>query len=393
MPRGCYLDHAATAPLDPRVAEEMRPFVSGGWCGNPSSLHAPGRHARAAVDDARQHVATLLHASPDEIVFTASGTEASNLALVGAMTPAPGGHLVTSAFEHPAVLATARHLEERGWAVTYLPVGADGLVDPDALRRALRPETRLVSVMVANNVVGTIQPWVELGRIAREHGALFHTDAVQGVGKLPLDVGAQPIDLLSLSAHKLGGPQGVGALFVRRGLRLGPVTHGGGQEGGLRAGTENVPAIVGLGRAAELARAEMAVEAARLVGLRDRIIDEVLARLPGAYLIGDRFRRLPGHVCLGFSGLEGDAIRLLLALDQAGIAVSSGSACSSRHAGEPSHVLAAMGHDQLRARGALRISLGRGNDDHDVGYLLDVLPRAVAELRPLTAGTSPGGEK
>jgi len=384
MPEPIYFDNAATTPLDPRVAQAMRPWLDGQF-GNASSWHWAGRQANEAVEHARRQVADLLHAAPGEIVFTASGTESDNMALVGA-AEALGErncHFITSAIEHPAILETCRYLRRRGVEITFLPVGTDGTVDPAALAGALRPNTRLVSIMAANNVVGTIQPIVELGRIAREHGALFHTDAVQAAGKLPLDVQTQPIDLLSLSAHKLHGPQGVGALYVRKGVRLEPLIHGGGQEGGLRSATHNVAGIVGLGQAAEIARAEMAAEAARLVHLRDRLIEEVTTLIPNAHLIGHRYRRLPGHICLGFAGQEGEAIRLLLALDEAKIAVSAGSACSARHAAEPSYVLLAMGFDPIQARGSLRVTLGRFNTAAEVERLLQVLPQAVAALRPI----------
>jgi cysteine desulfurase len=379
--RRVYLDNAATTPLDPRVVEAMLPYLSEGH-GNPSSLHTAGRLARAAVDRARERVAELLGAQPEEVVFTASGTEAVNLALRGVL--AEGGHLVISAIEHPAVLETARALERRGVAVSVLPCRPDGVIDPGDLAPLMRADTRLVSVMAANNVVGTLQPIAELARVARARGALFHADAVQAAGKIPLDVAAQGIDLLSLSAHKLHGPAGVGALVVRRGIELEPLVTGGGQERGRRSATENVAGIVGLGRAAAIARAEMAADAARLVRLRERIVDEVLERIPNAYAVGDRWRRLPGAVALGFAGQEGEAIRLMLALDEEGIAISSGSACSAHHAGEPSHVLLAMGFDPVRARGALRVTLGRFTSENDVERLLEVLPRAVAALRPIT---------
>jgi cysteine desulfurase len=383
MTERVYLDNAATTPLDLRVAQAMRPWL-GEQFGNASSWHWAGRRANEAVDHARRQVADLLHAAPGEIVFTGSGTESDNMALVGAVEALGerGCHVITSAIEHPAILETCGYLRRRGVETTYLPVGADGIVDPAALASALRPNTRLVSIMAANNVVGTLQPIIELGRIAREHGALFHTDAVQAAGKLPLDVQTQPIDLLSLSAHKLHGPQGVGALYVRKGVRLEPLVHGGGQEGGLRSATHNVAGIVGLGQAAKIARAEMSGEAARLVNLRDRIIEAVTALIPNAYLIGHRYRRLPGHICLGFAGQEGEAIRLLLALDEAKIAVSTGSACSSHHAADPSHVLLAMGFDPVRARGSLRVTLGRFTTEAEVERFLRVLPQAVAALRP-----------
>ncbi len=384
MPEPLYLDNSATTRLDPRVAAAMAGWQDGRF-GNPSSMHAFGRAARAAVDEARAQVAALVGAAVDEIVFTASGTEANNLALRGVLERggAVAGHVVTSAIEHPAVLETLTYLEARGASVTRVLPGPDGIVDPDHVADALRPETRLVSVMTANNAVGTLQPIAALARLAHGHGALFHTDAVQAAGKYPLDVRAQDVDLLSLSGHKFHGPQGTGALFVRAGVPLAPLVWGGGQERGLRSATENVPGLVGLGRAAELARGELTAEACRLVALRDRVIDGALERIPSAYVIGDRFRRLPGHVCLGFAGLEGEAIKLLLALDEEGIAVSSGSACSAHHGATPSHVLVAMGFDPIAARGSLRITLGRFNSASDVERLLDVLPRAVASLRPL----------
>ena len=380
-----YFDNSATTPPDPRVLAAMAPFQHAVF-GNPSSLHQAGRQARASVEAARSQVAALLGARPQEIVFTASGTEADNLALIGAMESAPpaANHLITSAFEHPAILETCHWLERRGVAVTRLPVDADGLVDPDDLRRSLRPNTRLVSVMAANNVVGTLQPVAELAAIAREAGALFHTDAVQAVGKIGIDLARLPVDLLSLSAHKLHGPKGIGALYVRTGVELAPLVHGGGQERGLRSATENVAGIVGLGAAAALAAAEMADEAVRLVGLRDTLFEGILAALPQAYVLGHRYRRLPGHLSLGFAGQEGEAIKLLLELDEADIAVSTGSACSAGHAAEPSYVLQAMGFDPFRARGALRITLGRFSTAEETDRFLEVLPPIVAGLRGIT---------
>ena len=384
MPQRIYFDNAATTAPDPRVLEAMRPYFDEHW-GNPSSLYAEGRQAREGVDRARVQVAALLGAEPGEIVFTGGGTEADNMALQGALLAAglSGAHLVTSAIEHPAILACCRQLERLGATTTELPVSGEGLVDAADLEAAMRPQTRLVSVMAANNVTGVIQPIAELAEIAHRRGALFHTDAVQAVGKTPLDVRTQAIDMLSLSGHKLHGPKGVGALYVRDGIQLWPLLPGGGQEAGRRSGTENVPAIVGLGKAAELAAAERVDEAARLVRIRDHIIDSILAKFDNAYLIGHRWRRLPGHICLGFDGLEGEAIKLLLELDKQGIAISSGSACSAIHAGQPSHVLAALGFDPLRARGSLRISLGRFNTMDEADRFLAVLPRAVASLRPI----------
>lgn len=387
-----YLDNAATTRPDPAVIAAMT-ACWGLEAGNPSSLHASGRMAREVVEIARAQVANLLHAVPGEIVFTASGTEADNLALRGALTRGggPTGRLAVAAFEHPAVLETARALAAAGRAVDVIPVDADGIVQPATLAATLRPDTRLVSVMTANNVVGTLQPIAELCAVAHEKGALFHTDAVQAAGKIPLDVRELGVDLMSVSAHKLHGPQGVGALYVRDGLELAPIVHGGGQERGLRSATENIAGLAGFGVATDLAQEEMGRETARLVVLRERIVESLAASLPEAYLIGQRWQRLPGHLCFGFAGLEGDAIRLLLALDAAGIAVSAGSACSARHAGGPSHVLQAMGFDPIRARGSLRVTLGRFTTDEDVSYFLDALPAAVRRMRPVTSSSSRAG--
>jgi cysteine desulfurase len=382
MQNRIYFDNAATTPLDPRVFDAMRPYLSQCW-GNPSSYHKEGREAHEAVEFARRQVAELIGAEPDEIVFTGSGTEADAMAIGGVTadgdTPS---HVVTSAIEHPAVLESCIELKRLGVEVTRLPVSSEGIVDPSDLDRAIRPDTGLVSIMAANNVLGTLQPITELGEIARRRGVLFHTDAVQAAGKIPLNVRTLPIDLLSMSAHKLNGPQGVGALFVRKGLKLRPLVPGGGQEGGRRSGTENVAGIVGFGRAAEIARDEMAGEAARLVQIRDFLIDTILNKINNAYLIGHRYLRLPGHVCFGFTGMEGDAIKLLLQLDEVGFAVSSGSACSANHAGGPSHVLQALGFNPIKARGSLRITLGRFNTREEAERLSTALPEAVRLLRP-----------
>lgn len=379
-----YLDNAATTPVDPRVLQAMHPYL-GAVFGNPSSLHQEGCEARAGLDRARSQVAALFNADSSEIIFTASGTESDNLALTGIVEGMRGreNHVITSSIEHPAILETCRNLEQRGVEVTCLPSDHEGLIDPDELIRAIRPTTRLVSIMTANNVVGTVQPINELARITHDHGALFHTDAVQAAGRIPLNVGTQPVDLLSLAAHKIHGPKGVGALFVRTGTPLAPIIHGGGQEHGLRSATENMAGIAGFGCAAEIARTEMAGEAARLVKLRDRIIETVTDTISNAYLIGHRLRRLPGHICLGFDGMEGESIRLLLALDEAGIAISSGSACSAHRGHQPSHVLQAMGFDPFRARGSLRVTLGRFNTDAEVEAFLRILPEKIRDLRPI----------
>jgi cysteine desulfurase len=381
-----YFDHSATTPLDPRVVEAMLPYFGVNF-GNPSSLHWAGQQARQAVEWGRRQVAELLHAGPEEIIFTASGTESVNMALLGVagLYPPQECHIITSSFEHPAVLETCKHLEKLGIAISYLPVTAEGLVTVQSLRAVLCPNTRLVSLMAANNVVGTLQPVAELARITKAHGALFHTDAVQALGKLPLHMDAVPVDMLSLSAHKLHGPKGVGALYLRKGVKIEPLVHGGGQERGFRSATENVAGIVGLGKAAEIAAAEMSAEATRLVRMRDRLIESIQDQIPNAYLIGHRYKRLPGHICLGFAGQEGEAIKLLLSLNEQGIAISTGSACSSQHAGQPSYVLMAMGMDPVRARGSLRITLGRFNTDAEIDRFLEILPRLAAEMRPVTS--------
>jgi cysteine desulfurase len=384
-----YFDNAATTPVDPRVKKEMEPFLDSVF-GNPSSLHRQGRLARERVDKAREQVAALLQAYPDEIIFTASGTEAGNLALIGSVDPGATlpVHIITSRIEHPAVMATCAALEKHGVSVTRLPVGRDGLINPADLTSALRSDTRLVSIMTANNIVGTLQPIEELGRIARSAGALFHTDAVQAGGKLPFDLRTAPIDLLSLSAHKLYGPKGVGALYARRATSLAPVIHGGGQERGLRSATENVAGIAGFGCAAEIARVSMAEEAVRLVALQDRLIEGLCAGNLPSYLLGHRYKRLPGHVCLGMSGMEGDMMRLLLEFDSRGIAVSSGSACSSHHADAPSETLLAMGFDPVQARGSLRITLGRFNTEDQVETFLELFPEVIKKLRPSSSRRS-----
>ena len=375
-----YFDHSATTPLDPRVLEAMLPFLGGGF-GNPSSLHREGRAARTAVDTARAQVAALIGAEPEEIIFTASGTEADNLALIGAIRASgKPGHIVTSAIEHAAILETCRFLATSGTKVTHLPVNRDGLIGPDALLQALQSSVTIVSVMAANNVVGTLQPIEELAHLTKLHGVLFHTDAVQAGGKIPLDVNRLQVDLLSLSAHKLHGPKGIGALYVRKGTGLAPIIFGGGQERGLRSATENVAGIVGFGAAAAIAQEELAGESSRLAELRDLVLSDVSRHLPHAYLFGHPHQRLPGHLSLGFRGQERHVGKLLAALDAAGVAVSAGSACSANHSGEPSGMVLAMGYDAERARGLIRISLGRFNTREEVQRFLAVLIRVVRSL-------------
>jgi cysteine desulfurase len=372
--------------VHPAVAEAVAEALRSEF-GNASSVHAYGQAAKAALDEARGSVAALVGGEPSEIVFTSGGTEADNLAIRGVAEAAPADrrHLIASAIEHEAVLHTCKALAARGWRTTLLPVESGGVVDPAALERALTPETALVSVMHANNEIGTLQPIAELAGIAHRRGAVFHTDAVQTAGKLPLDVGALGVDLLSISAHKFNGPKGVGALWIRRGMRLVAPTTGGRQERNRRAGTENVPAIVGLGVAARLAAAKLAREAARLRTLRDRLESSLLDRIPDTAVNGGG-ERVPNTTNISFHGVEAEA--LLIALDLEGIAVSTGSACSSGTL-EPSHVLRAMGLTPRRAQSSIRFSLGLGNTDHDVERVVEVLPPLVARLRALSRTGAP----
>ncbi|HVN17425.1 MAG TPA: cysteine desulfurase family protein [Dongiaceae bacterium] len=373
-----YFDHSATTPIDARVIEAMGPYLAGAY-GNPSSLHQEGRIARAAVDQARAQVAALIGAEAEEIVFTASGTEADNLALIGAVGASGNpGHLVTSTIEHAAILETCKFVAEGGTKVTYLPVDREGIVHHDALLRALQAQVTIVSVMSANNVVGTIQPIEELAQLTKLHGVLFHTDAVQAGGKIPLDVNRLQVDMLSLSAHKLHGPKGAGALYVRKGVKLSPLVFGGGQERGLRSATENVAGIVGFGVAAEIARQELDEESARLKSLRELLKSELLHNFPTAYLFGHAVERLPGHLSFGLHGQETEVGQLIAALDRAGVAVSAGSACSAHHAGEPSGVLLAMGYDPESSRGLIRVSLGRFNTEQEVGRFVEILSGVVS---------------
>ena len=379
--RDVNFDHAATTGVDPRVLERMLPFL-GDEYGNPSELHRRGRTAHAAVDEARAAVAAAIGADEREIVFTGGGSEADTLALVGFAQALEPAHLIVSAVEHPAVMEAARFLQKRaGWDVSVAPVGAGGRVDVDAFAAAFRPDTRLASVMLANNVVGRLQPVKELARITHEHGAVFHTDAVQAVGAVPVNVGDLGVDLLALSGHKLYAPKGIGVLFVRRGVKLTPVVQGGGQERGLRSGTENVPGIVGLGEALRLAAEALPVEGPRQTALRDRLIAGILGSVPDVLLLGDHAERLPGNACLSVRYIEGES--MVLKLDALGIAVSSGSACASSSL-EPSHVIMAMGHDAVTAHGSVRLTLGRENVDEDVEYFLEVFPGVVEQLRAMS---------
>lgn len=375
-----YLDYSATTPVDPQVREAMRPYFEGAF-GNPSAAHALGREAKATLEQARETVAGLLGtADKDEVVFASSGTEADNLALAGTAFAYQerGRHIITSAVEHAAVLETCTALERGGFSVTYLPVNGHGVLDLEQLRRAIRPDTILVSLMHANNEVGVLFPLADIGAITKERGVLFHTDAVQSFGKVPLDVRHCKIDLLSLSAHKIYGPKGVAALYVRRGVRLQSLLRGGGQERGRRAGTENVPAIVGLAEAARLMFLEMPGEGERMGKLRDRFEAGVLARIEGVRVNAQKGPRLSHTSNLTFEGVE--AQTLVAALDLEGIAVSAGSAC---HVGslQPSHVLRAMGLSPEHVEGSLRFSLGRFTREEDIDSVLAILPHLVARVR------------
>ena len=379
-----YLDHAATTPVDPEVADAMARVLHDTH-GNPSSIYAEGRAARALVDSAREQVAAAIGAEPSEIVFTSGGTEADNLAVRGVMKARRGlgDHLVTTAIEHHAVLDTARDLESNAHVrITVVGVDRDGRVHPDAVAAAIEQKTTLVSVMHANNEIGTIQPIAEIGELCHERGVKLHSDAVQTVGALDFDVRRLPVDLVSVNAHKFYGPKGVGALFVRRGTRLATMQTGGGQEKGRRTGTENVAGIVGLGIALRVAAERRLSESARQARLRDRIIDGVLARVPDAVLTGHRTQRLPNNASFCFPGTQGES--LIVALDLAGFAASSGSACTSGDT-EPSHVLLALGLERHVAQGSLRLTVGRGTTDADVDALLAALPPIVARLREASA--------
>jgi cysteine desulfurase len=378
-----YLDHNATTPVAPEVVDRMTAVLRDDF-GNPSSVHHYGQRAKALLDEARSAVATLLHVDPPEVVFTSGGTESDNMAIRGAaeaLEPRGRTHLIASAIEHEAVIITLRALARRGWRITLLPVDQSGVVDPEALRDALTDQTALVSVMHANNEIGTIQPVAELAQLARARGALFHTDAVQSAGKIPVDARTLGVDLLTVSAHKLYGPKGAGALWIRRGLRLLPLLTGGKHERSRRAGTENVAGIVGFGTAASLAASKMEAEARRVAALRDRLEQGVLSAVTGTAVNGAPSARVPNTTNISFDRVEAES--LLIALDLEGVAVSTGSACSSGTL-EPSHVLKAMGFPAHRTQNSIRFSLGAGNTDAEIDHVVSVLPRVVEKLRTLT---------
>jgi len=377
-----YLDYAATTPTHPEVVKAMLSHFTDAF-GNPSSIYSYGQEAKGAIEEARTKVAELISARDEEIVFTSGGTEADNFALEGVAfaNGSKGDHIITSSIEHHAVLETCKFLERRGFNVTYLPVDEYGLVDPDDVRRAITDRTILISVMHANNEVGTIEPIAEIGKLAREAGVYFHTDAVQTVGHIPVDVNALGVDLLSISAHKLYGPKGVGALYIRKGTKLLPFMHGGEQEGGRRASTENVPGIVGFGKAVEIALREMSGEAGRLTCLRDRLTNGLLDRIDHSRLNGHPVTRLPNNVNISIDFIEGES--MLLNLDLEGICASTGSACGSGSL-EASHVLLAIGLPHELAHGSLRFSLGKWTTGQELERVFDVLPRIVAKLRAMS---------
>jgi cysteine desulfurase len=386
-----YLDYNATTPVEPEVLDAMLPYFSAEF-GNAASIHTPGQRARAAVETAREQVAALIGSRPQEIVFTSGGTESDNHAIFGIVSPSFASftsstsltsppHIITTAIEHEAVLNTCQALEKEGVRVTYLSTDREGLIDLDELRRSLRPETVLITIMHANNELGTVQPLEEIGRIAAKADVYFHTDAVQSAGKIPIDVNAMSLDLLSLSGHKIYAPKGIGALYVRGGTRLRQLLYGGHHQRGFRPGTENVAGIVGLGKAAEIARKSLAVDAHRVSALRDQLQQGLLDSVPQSRVNGGAAPRTPNTTNIVFPGVEGEA--LLIALDLKGLACSTGAACSSG-AVEPSHVLTAIGLPPEEARASLRFSLGRHTSDADIDFALNVVPAAVAQLRELS---------
>jgi len=395
MPR-VYLDHNATTPVEPEVLQAMLPYLSGEF-GNAASIHTPGQRARAAVETAREQVAALVGARSQEVVFTSGGTESDNHAIFGIVLSGSGAgrasgaqkeakHVITAQIEHEAVLNACQALEKEGFAVTYLPVNSSGLINVEELRHAIGPETALISIMHANNELGTVQPLEEIGKVAAQNDLYFHTDAVQSAGKIPIDVASLGVDLLSISGHKFYAPKGIGALYIRGGTRLRQLLYGGHHQRGFRPGTENVPGIVGLGKAAELARRALEEDASRISLLRDELERGLLARIPHARANAAAAPRTPNTTNITFPGIEGEA--LIIALDLKGLACSTGAACSSG-AVEPSHVLTAIGLPPEEARASIRFSLGRHTSSADVAFALEAIPGAVAQLRQLSPAYRP----
>lgn len=377
-----YMDHSATSQVDTEVFKAMEPYFVQQF-GNASTLYSLGRDARKAMENARAQVASLIGAKTEEIIFTSGGTESDNIAIKGTAyrLKDKGNHIITSAIEHPAVDETCKYLEKNGFEVTYLPVYEEGIVRVSDLEDAITDKTILITIMHANNEIGTIQPISEIGKIARENKTYFHTDAVQTVGKIPVNVEELNVDMLSLSAHKVYGPKGIGALYVKKGVRLEPILHGGGHERGIRPGTENVTGIVGLGKACELAEKNLLDNAKYITNLRNKLIDGVLNSVEQSYLNGDHTKRLPNNVNFRFTGIEGES--LVLHLDSKGIAASTGSACSSKSL-EPSHVLTALGLEHVDAHGSLRLTLGKENTEEDVGHAIESIKEVVETLRKLS---------
>ncbi len=378
-----YLDHSATTPVDPEVAQLMFTYYTEKY-GNPSSIHSFGREAKQALEEARRQVAHIIGARPEEVIFTSGGTEADNMAIFGVVESKKnkGKHIITSSVEHHAVLETCEHLEKNGYDVTYLPVDEEGLVSVADVEKAIRPDTILITVMHANNEVGAIQPIAKIGEIAKAHEILFHVDAVQSLGKIPVNVQDLNVDLLTISGHKIYGPKGIGALYVRKGVRINPRTFGGGQEKKRRSGTENTPGAIGFGKACELAEARMEEEEGRLANLRDKLMNGLVERIDHVKVNGPvDENRLPNNVNISILYVEGES--LLLSLDMVGIAASSGSACTSGSL-DPSHVLLAMGLTHEVAHGSLRFSLGRQNTEAEIDYVLEQLPKIVERLRAMS---------
>ncbi len=382
MKKLIYMDNAATTPMHPEVLKAMMPYLTDEYA-NPSTLYSFAGKPRQAIEDARNLVASLIGANAKEIYFTSGATESDNWAIKGTAyaLESKGRHIITSAIEHHAVIEPCQFLKKQGFEITFLPVDSDGLVDPNDVRNAITDQTILISIMHSNNEIGVIEPIAEIGAIAREKGILFHTDATQSVGKVPLDVNQLNVDMLSLSAHKFYGPKGVGALYIRKGVRIANFMHGGGQENGKRAGTHNVPGIVGLGKAAELAKETMAEESQYLTRLRDKLIEGILTKIPDSRLNGHPTKRLPNIVNVSIKGVEGES--MIISLDMLGICSSSGSACTSGTL-EASHVLLALGLTHELAHGSLRLSLGRENTEEDVDAVLNALPGIVERLRTIS---------
>lgn len=381
--RKVYFDHSATTPVDPAVIEAMLPFLNEKF-GNPSSIHSFGREAKVALEEAREMIADFCHARAADIYFTSGGTESDNMAIKGVAYEYKnkGRHIITSKIEHHAVLHTCEFLEKEGFEVSYVAPDQYGMIHPEAVKELTRNDTILISIMHANNEVGTINPIEQIGAIAHERGILFHTDAVQTFGKIPIDLSKLPVDLMSMSGHKIYGPKGIGVLYVRKGVKLVPLSHGGGHERNRRPGTENMPGIVGLAKAVELRKARMQSDNEYVARLRDRFHELITTSIPRVILNGHPEKRLAGHLNLSFQGIEGEA--LLLSLDLKGVAASSGSACTSGSI-DPSHVLTAMGIKPEVSRSSIRFTLGRDNTEEDVDYAASILPEIVQRLRSMSA--------